>query len=245
MGVSAISSLIHILWSKGMHHRSEQRSLQQQKNWLSWLWWPLAIILAALFLYQCQAAIRTYGLSSLGKYVPDDWLTQTLIAGLVLGLAEWIALWLIIGSTRRHWGIIIVTLASYLMTFPFTQDVLRLGNSIIPFYSGHPVRVMLLGAILTGLFQWGTLALLQALFLPLLLKVRWQYALLWMLVGALASMVAPAFQVFAELIAPSPTGFLPMLAKYSIYGIITGLPLIWLVPVPYNNANRQHGTSGY
>jgi hypothetical protein len=218
-----------------MDHRYEQRSFQQQPDWLRWLWWPLAIILAALFLYQTQAAIRIYGLHPLDEYVSDQWLIQTLAAGLTLGMAEWVALWLIIGSTRRHWGIIGVTLASYLVTFSFAQDILKFTSTFIPFYSGHTVRMMLLSSILSGLLQWGTLALLQGLFLPLLLKVRWQYALLWTLVGALASMVAPVFQVGTGLLAPSVTGFWPMLAEYGVYGVITGLPLIWLVPPTTNS----------
>jgi hypothetical protein len=220
-----------------MHHRDEQRSFQRQKNWWSWLWWPLAIICAALFLYQSEAAIRIYGLHPLDNYVSDQWIILTLIGGLTLGVAEWVALWLMIGSPRRHWGIIGVTLASYLVTFRFSQDILRLSNTFIPFYSGHPVRMMLLSGILNGLLQWGTLAVLQGFFLPLLLKVRWQYALLWMLVGALASMVAPVFQVGSELLSPSASGFWPMMVEYSVYGVITGLPLIWLVP---QSASRGH-----
>lgn len=214
-----------------MYHQYEQASIQQASSRLSWLWWPLTIILAGLLVYQAQMTLNIIGLYPPNAPISADWLTQTFIPGLSLGLAEWIALWLITRSPRHHWGIIGVTLASYLVTAPFTPDAHNLSNALIPFYSGHTARVMLLNAVMIGLLRWGTLALLQALFLPLMLRVRWQYALLWLLVGALAGMVAPAISVLTALsLHISSTDLLATLAAYSIYGFMTGLPLLWLIP---------------
>lgn len=217
-----------------MHRQYEQTSMQQASSRLSWLWWPVAIILAGLLVSQSQMTLGIIGLYSPNATISEAWLTQTLIPGLALGLAEWIALWLITHSPRHHWGIVGVTLASYLVTAPFTPDAHNLSNSFIPFYSGHTAQVMLLNAVMIGLLRWGTLALLQALFLPLMLRVRWQYTFLWVLVGALASMVAPAIAVLTTLALHASSDLLATLAEYSIYGLITGLPLIWLIPHSMN-----------
>ncbi len=213
-----------------MHRQYEQTSIQQASGRLNWLWWPVTIVLAGLLVYQSQMTLGIIGLYPPNAYISEEWLTQTFIPGLALGLAEWIALWLITRSPRHHWGIVGVTLASYLITAPFTPDAHNLSNTFIPFYSGHTAQVMLLNTVMLGLLHWGALALFQALFLPMMLRVRWHYVLLWVLVGALAGMVAPAIGVLTSLALHTSSDLLTTLATYTIYGLITGLPLIWLIP---------------
>jgi hypothetical protein len=221
-----------------MHHQHEQQT-NFQRNWRTWYWWPIAIALAGLLINQSRLSMYRFSLYPYITMNTDLPFVQSLIAGFAIGIASWVALKLILRHQKYLWGILIVTLASYLLTTPFINYSLTLSHAIIPYYSGHTVRIMFLQAIAIGLPQWGALAVLQALFFKVIIRVSWRYALLWILVGIGVGIAAPIVGILADLLFYTPSHSPQILGEYIVYGLITGLPLIWLIP--HDNTRWQKG----
>lgn len=220
-----------------MPHQHEQQT-NSQRNWRTWYWWPIAITLAGFLINRSDLSMNSLRLYP--HITMDNILfVQSLIAGFAIGIASWVALKLILRHQKYLWGILIVTLASYLLTSPFINDSLILSSAIIPLSPGHTARIMFLQAIAIGLPQWGALAVLQALFFKVIIRVSWRYALLWILVGVGMGIAAPMFGTVANLLFYTPYHTPQILGEYIAYGIITGLLLIWLVP--HNNTRWQKG----